>query len=154
MDPFGDNILSVTNIPGDHCRIRHDSIKMVLNSFCLTSNIRAECEVYGEFRDLIPVEALGEEDLQRGRGRQGLLPDFKLELPTPEGDHEIKLAELKVIGAVDSWYPRSGFSARRTRGVERRAARLSGEYRRPLARLDQRYHATLAGQVGPLQRRV
>ena len=67
--------------------------------------------VYGEFCDLIPVEALGEEDLQRGRGRQGLLPDFKLELPTPEGDHDVKLAELKVIGAVDSWYPRSGFSA-------------------------------------------
>ena len=54
------------------------------------------------------MEALGEEDLQRGRGRQGLLPDFKLELPTPEGDHETKLAELKVIGAVESWYPRSG----------------------------------------------
>jgi hypothetical protein len=154
VDPFGDNILSVTNIPGDHCRIRHDSVKMVLNSFCLTSNIRAECEVYGEFRDLIPVEALGEEDLQRGRGRQGLLPDFKLELPTPEGDHDVKLAELKVIGAVDSWYPRSGFSARRSRGVERRAKRLPGEYRRPLARLDQRYHATPVGQVGPLQRRL
>jgi hypothetical protein len=154
VDPFGDNILSVSNIPGDHCRIRHDSIKMVLNSFCLTSNIRAECEVYGEFRDLIPVEALGEEELQRGRGRQGLLPDFKLELPTPEGDHDVKLAELKVIGAVDSWYPRSGFSARRSRGVERRATRLPGEYRRPLARLDQRYHATPVGQVGPLQRRL
>ena len=155
MDTFGDNILSVTNIPGDHCRIRHDSIKTVLNSFCLTSNIRAECEVYGEFRDLIPVEALGqEEQLQRGRGRQGLLPDFKLELPTPEGDHDVKLAELKVIGAVESWYPRSGFSARRSRGVERRAATLPGEYRRPLAKLDQRYHATPVGQVGPLQRRL
>ena len=74
--------------------------------------------MYGEFLDLIPVEALGEEQLQQGRGRQGLLPDFKLELPTPGGDHELKLAELKVIGAVESWYPRSGFSARRTRGVE------------------------------------
>ena len=63
---------------------------------------------------------------QQGRGRQGLLPDFKLELPTPEGDHEIKLEELKVIGAVDSWYPRSGFSARRTRVVERRSRRLAG----------------------------
>jgi hypothetical protein len=36
------------------------------------------------------VEALGqEEQLQRGRGGQGLLPDFKLELPTPEGDHDV-----------------------------------------------------------------
>ena len=30
VDPFGDNILSVSNIPGDHCRIRHDSVKMLL----------------------------------------------------------------------------------------------------------------------------
>ena len=49
--------------------------------------MRAECEVYGLFRDLIPVEALGEEeDLQRGRGRQGLLPDFRLEIPSPAGE--------------------------------------------------------------------
>ena len=38
--------------------------------------------------------------------------------------------------------------------MERRAARLQGEYRRPLHRLDQRYHATPEGQVGPLQRRL
>ena len=154
VDPFGDNILSVTNIPGDHCRTRHDSIKMVINSFCLTSNIRADCEVYGLFRDLIPIEALGEEELQRGRVRQGLLPDFKLELPTTEGDHEVKLAELKVIGAVESWYPRSGPSARRCRGVDKRSSRLAGEYRRPLIKLDHKYHGTPSGQIGPLQRRL
>ena len=32
--------------------------------------------------------------------------------------------------------------------------RLPGEYRRPLAKLDQRYHGTPDGQVGPLQRRL
>ena len=82
MDPFGDNILSVTNIPGDHCRIRHDSIKMVLNRFCLTLELS---KVYGEFRDHIPLEALGKEDLQGGRDRQGVLLEFKLELPTTGG---------------------------------------------------------------------
>ena len=56
IDNFGDNIMSVSNIPGDLFRFRHDTVKTVLNSFCLTSNIRAECEVYGLFRDLIPVE--------------------------------------------------------------------------------------------------
>ena len=79
--------MSVSNIPGDLFRFRHDTVKTVLNSFCLTSNIRAECEVYGLFRDLIPVEALAaEEDLQSGRGRHGLLPDFRIEIPTPETD--------------------------------------------------------------------
>ena len=50
-------------------RHRHDKVKTVLNRFCLASNIRAECEVFGAFRDLIPVHALEEQDdLQRGRG--------------------------------------------------------------------------------------
>jgi hypothetical protein len=88
--------MSVSNIPGDLFRIRHDRVKTLLNSFCLTSNLRAECDVYGLFRDLMPVEALGqEEEFQRGRGRQGLLQDFRLELPSPARETEYRLAELK-----------------------------------------------------------
>ena len=155
IDSFGDNVMSVTNIPGDLFRIRHDMVKTVLNSFCLTSHMRAECEVYGIFRDLIPVEALvQEEDLQMGRGRQGLLPDFRLQLPSPAGEPEYRLAELKMIGAVETWYPRSGALARRKSGVERRVIPLPGEYSAPLAKLDRKYHGTAQGQVGPLQRRL
>jgi hypothetical protein len=147
--------MSVSNIPGDLFRIRHDMVKTVLNSFCLTSHLRAECEVYGLFRDLIPVEALGEEEeLQRGRGRQGLLPDFRLEIPSPAGEPEYRLAELKMIGAVPKWYPRSGPLARSKRGVERRVVQLPGEYSTPLAKLDRKYHGTVVGQVGPLERRL
>ena len=71
VDVFGDNVMSVTNIPGDSFRIRHDKVKTTINSFCLNNNLRAECEVFGLFRDLIPTEALGqEENLQRGmKGR-------------------------------------------------------------------------------------
>ena len=141
IDTFGDNIMSVSNIPGDLFRVRHDKVKTLLNSFCLTSQLRAECEVYGMFRDLIPVEALGQEEgLQRGRGRQGLLPDFRLELPSPAGEPELRLAELKMIGAVEKWYPRSGALARRKSGVERRVVPLPAEYSNPLAKLDQKYH--------------
>ena len=43
VDCFGDNLMSVTNIPGDSFRHRHDKVKTVLNSFCLSSNVRAEC---------------------------------------------------------------------------------------------------------------
>ena len=155
VDPFGTNVLSVSNIPGDHYRTRHDKVKTVIHSFCLTSGLTAECEVFGMFKDLIPVEALGQEDgLERGRGRQGLLPDFMLELPTPIGIPANTLAELKVIGAVESWYPRNGVLARKKKGVEKRAAVLPGEYRRPLEKLDRRYHGTTANQVGPLVRRL
>ena len=112
---FGDKIVNA--------RIRrtiHGKVQTVLKRFCLPSSIRAECEVFGAFRDLIPVQALGEEGLQRGIGRQGLLPDFEMELPTPKGQSTNWLAELKVIGEAGSCYHRSGpCFARRTRGVKR-----------------------------------
>ena len=92
--------------------------------------------------------------MQRGRGRQGLLPDFRLQLPSPAGEPEYRLAELKMIGAVAKWYPRSGALARRKSGVERRVIQLPGEYSTPLAKLDRKYHGTAEGQVGPLQRRL
>ena len=156
VDRFGDNLMSVSNIPGDSFRHRHDKVKTVLNRFCLASTVRAECEVFGAFRDLIPGQALDQQQggLERGRGRQGLLPDFRIELPTPQGQPTYQLAELKVIGAAVSCYPRSGPCARRKRGVERRAEKLPGEYRRPLATLDRLYHGTDLGQTGPLVRRL
>ena len=70
------------------------------------------------------------------------------------GQTSYQLAELKVIGADGTCYPRSGNCARRSRGVERRAGKLAGEYRRPLAKLDSRYHGAQEGQVGPLVRRL
>ena len=155
LDTYGDNLMSVTNIPGDSFRTRHDTVKTLLNSFCVTSGIRAECEVYGLFKDLIPQQALEEEGcLERGRGRQGLLPDFKIEVPTPDGEPTERLAELKVIGAVSKWYPRNGVQSRRKKAVERRSTGLPGEYRNPLIKLDTKYHGTPDGRKGPLVRRL
>ena len=163
IDPYGDNILSVSNIPGGAFTARHDLVKGTINSLILDSGVRADCEVYGAFRDLIPVEALTEEEeLQTGRGRQGLLPDFRLDLPGPGagtgpvalGNVVSTLAELKVIGAVKTYYPRAGPRARAKKGVEVRGDRIPGEYRRPLAALDTRYHGVEEGQTGPLVRRL
>ena len=120
-----------------------------------------ECEVFGLFRDLLPVEALQQEaDLQQGRNRAGLVPDFCLDIPETGaevgalGGVKRTLAEVKVIGAVPSYYPRSGPAARRSRGVEKRGRDVPGEYRRPLQRLDERYHGTMPGDVGPLVSRL
>ena len=161
IDQFGDNILSVSTIPGGAFTARHDSVKMTINSLILDSGIRADCEVFGLFRDIIPVEALNEEEgLRFGRGRQGLLPDFRLDLPGQGGGPgalgqvESKLAELKVIGAVETYYPRAGARARSKKGVEKRAGLIPGEYKRPLAALDTRYHRVEEGQTGPLVRRL
>ena len=102
VDSFGDNLMSVTNIHGDRFMLRHDETKTLLNRVCL---VRAECEVFGAFRDLIPVDALkqGEGELQRGRSRQGLLPDFRIEMQSPVVGPTLKLAELKCIGAGRGW---------------------------------------------------
>ena len=42
--------------------------------------------------------------------------------------------------------------ARNRNGVERRAVELPGEYKRPPAKLDAKYHGTLANQTAPLVR--
>ena len=102
------NIMSDV-LPSDHLRARHDIVKTAINSLCLASSLRVECEVYGQFSDLIPAEARETEDnLQYGRGRAGLIPDFKLHLPSQTRGTEPVLAELKVIGAAQSWYHRVG----------------------------------------------
>ena len=56
------------------------------------------------------------------------------------------------MGAPGSCCPRSGTWARRKRGVERRASKLPGEYKRPLEKLDRRHHGAQRGQDGPLVR--
>ena len=105
---FGDNLMADI-LPGDHLRTRHDTVKTTLHSLCLASKLPVECEVHGLFSDLISQEAREVEgELQYGRGRQGLLPDFKLDLPPPTGGTEAPLAELNCIGAVQSGYPRGG----------------------------------------------
>ena len=58
IDPFGDNVLSVSNIPGGSFTARHDLVKTTLHSIILDSGLRADCEVFGAFRDLIPAEEL------------------------------------------------------------------------------------------------
>ena len=70
------------------------------------------------FRDIIPVEALGEEDgLKRGRGRQGLLPDFRLELPSPAREPELRDVTLVMFtwpGGRKEWREDLLFSLRNT----------------------------------------
>ena len=114
------------------------------------SKLPVECEVYGLFADNIPFEATADgEDLQWGRARQGLIPDLKLCLPSPTGPTDT-LAELKFVSAGVTWFPRGA----KGKGTDRRAANLSGEYKRKLAVLDKRFHGTSGSQTGPLVQRL
>ena len=151
IDKFGDAVMNCRHLPGDTWRHRHDTGKLAIVYECLNAGLVHDCEVYGLFADLIPAQAVNNrgESLEWGRARQGLVPDFKIRLPTPEGltDH---LAELKFIGAGVSWFPRGV----RGKGTDRRAAGLPLLYKRALDRIDQTHHNTPPGQTGPLVRRL
>ena len=68
-------------------------------SEALLSGVFADCEVYGQFSDLLPASLVQDGgELQYGRARQGLIPDFKFLINTPNGP-ESCLAELKTIAA-------------------------------------------------------
>jgi hypothetical protein len=108
----------------------------------------ADCEVYGLFGDLLPA-ALMEEggELQWVRARQGKVPDFKFLLPSPEGPVQC-LAELKVISAGKTWFPRGVIG----KGTNRRAAGLTTEYEAKLRDYDVRFHGAeprRRGQLAP-----
>ena len=123
---------------------------MAITTECYDAKLPVDCEVYGLFSDLLPAaaEAMG-GDLEWGRARQGLIPDYRLRLPTPEGISDC-LAELKFVSAGVTWYPRGA----QGRGTDRRSGLLQAEYRRKLSKYDQKYHRTGPGQSDPLVQRL
>ena len=149
IDKFGDSILCSQEIPGDSWRHRHDTVKMAIYQEACLSKVSVDCEVYGLFGDLLPAALLEEGgELQWGRSRQGKVPDYKFLLPSPEGPKPC-LAELKIISAGKTWYPR-GVEGK---GTTRRAGRLTKEYEAKLRDYDVRFHGSqpwLAGQPEPL----
>ena len=147
---FGDKIMCCNQLPGDSWRWRHDEIKLCIVKICNDSKIRAEAEVFGRFRDLIPAELTQPGgEYQYGRQRVGLTPDLLLRLPTPDGVTDC-LGELKAMSAGVTRYP----PGRTEKQADRRARELPGTYRRPLQRLDQQYRGTAPGETGPLVARL
>ena len=157
IDKFGDAIMNCTDIYGDTYRTRHDRIKQHVMSEAMLSGVFVDCEVYGQFSDLLPA-SLEEEggELQWRRARQGVIPDYKFMLNTPNGP-ESSLAELKIISAGKSRYPRGVIG----KGTDRRAALIPKEYETKLWKYDVKFHGTtqkVTGQPepppGPLVRRL
>ena len=147
---FGDEIMCANTLPGDSWRWRHDEVKLCLMNICRDSKIRADAEVFGLFRDLIPPELVEQGgELQYSRQRVGLTPDFLLRIPTQDGVTD-RLGELKCISAGVTRYP----MGRTEKQADRRGRELPGSYRRPLERLDQRYRGTAPGETGALVARL
>ena len=129
--PFGDEVMCA-HLPGDSWRWRHDDIKLCIINICNDSKVRAEAEVFGRFRDLLPPHLFAEGgQLHHGRQRVGLTPDLLLRLPTPDGVTD-RLGEIKAMSAGVSRYP----AGKTEKQADRRARELPGTYRRPLEKLD------------------
>ena len=71
----------------------------------------------------------------------------------PTGDINRSLAELKVISAGPTRYPR-GQASSRDKAVNRRARALPAEYRHKLSLIDTTYNGTRVGEVGPCVARL
>ena len=122
IDAFGDAIVCCRDLVGDTWRQRHDTLKLAIGRECMASHLPHDIEVYGLFSHLLPAVAVQEVgELQWARSRQGLVPDFRLRLPTPQGPSDC-LAELKVIGAGVTWHPRGW----KGKGADKRAGTLQG----------------------------
>ena len=149
VDIYGDKVVS-TVMPGDHWRTRHDKIKLAIGSLCSWARLPVTTEVFGLFSHLIPAQALSR--YERGRKRQALVPDFRLEMPCPTGGSRFQLAELKVISCCESWYtPSAGGNVRAT---EKRANGLKAEYRRKARDVDKETREKRNEEKGPVERRL
>ena len=83
--PFADELMTA-HLTEDSWRHRHDSFKVAIVNMCNEARVPIDCEVFGVFRDLIPAALTAEGgELQFGRKRAGLCPDFRLRLPTAAG---------------------------------------------------------------------
>ena len=114
----------------------------------MLSGVHVDCEVYNLFSDLLPagLEERGGE-LQWGRSRQGIVPDLKLLLQTPEGPQPC-LAEIKQIGAGKTWFPRGW----KGKGADKRASLLTKDYKDKVRKYDVRFHGAsplVRGQPEP-----
>ena len=101
IDEFGDTIMNCKHLPGDTWRARHDTGKLAIVRECINAGLVHDCEVYGLFSDLIPAQALNR--MERGRKRQAIVPDFRMEMPRPTGGTSHQLAELKIVSCYKSW---------------------------------------------------
>ena len=101
VDMYGDQVQAAT-MEGDGWRTRHDNIKLFLTKLFHWASLPYQCEVFNLFAHLIPQEGLSR--IERGRKRQGLVPDFMLEITCERGDKRKELAELKCISCYPTRY--------------------------------------------------
>ena len=115
------------------------------------AGIEAECEVFNLFAGSIPQAGLSR--IEKGRKRQGLVPDFLVKKPVRgQGNRVAVLAELKVLSSCLSRYPRNPRALERA--VSRRANQLPGEYLRKAKKMDREFGNVQNTEIGPVEQKL
>ena len=152
VDRFGDNVMA-EKLKGDNWRTRHDAVKEKLYSLLKWGGVESEMEVFNEFSGLIPQQGLSR--MERGRKRQGLVPDFRLRIAGVEGPSKepvLLLAELKIITCCTTRYGRD--PRPEEKAVDVRSALLPGEYRGKARKMDTKFGGVPVGEEGPVARKL
>ena len=156
VDQYGDQVQAARGVEGDDWRKRHDSMKMMLSRMLRWARMPFQCEVFNMFAHLIPQEGLSR--MERGRKRQGLVPDFLLELDGERGQKIDELAELKVICCCPSRYslvpPPPHPDRESVKAVDKRARVLTEEYSKKAKKVDRVYGGADVDVVGRVQRKL
>ena len=128
---------------------------MLLSKLLGWAHIPFQCEVFNLFASLIPQDGLSR--MEKGRKRQGLVPDFLLEVTSERGAKTMELAELKTISCCPSRYnmaPALPGNQEPVKAVDRRARVLTAEYIKKAVGVDRNYGGVVDGEVGRVQRKL
>ena len=157
--------------------IAHDKVKFAIATALDTLGVTYMTEVHGVFTPAIPPAAQARarrfmQGRQCGGGpngqRQGLVPDFKIDIEQLAGAGAAStaaLAEVKMLRCGSTAHAPVGGSTYPTRGgssvldghrraVHARAASIQNERERDARRIDERFCDTQPGDDGPVLRRL
>ena len=147
LDAYGLKLTTLP-LPGDGWRLRHDTVKHLINKDVSQHGQPCLCEVFGLFAPLLPQHGRDAVMAMPRRKRQGLVPDFLIGVP---GGGDV-LMELKVISGGQSRY--GGGHVARCHAVAERAREIPAEYATKAKELDHRFCGTAPGAYGPISHKL
>ena len=173
VNAFGD-VMSAT-LCFNTWRTCHSDVMRAITARVREARLEVECEVFSLFRDIIPVEAIGEGgELETVRGRSGFVPDMRLGFPVkpaprpaeyqpccgrPPANPALAAPQARAPGprAAPAKDERNiselkvmgagsfNYPWCEARSMDRKAPTLPAMYKRKLVNIDRQYYNTMPG---------
>ena len=144
------HVLMAAHVGGDGWKYKHDAISWCVDDIASAMHVRSTVEVYNLFSRHMSLTARQFlwQPSRSNQVRQGYIPDILVHL------NPAVLGEFKGITPCKSWYSRRapnevqddfGYAG------NHRQSEISKDYIARARAIDQRYHSTPAGTVGPFE---